>query len=672
MLDEAADHLARIDEWAYRRDQTEDADSVLSQLVLPMSLPWTHRVISHQVISRDIDELEGIVTCHEEFPSEDRLGAVSETCTWTIPQHHTVAARRSSRDPGIIKFVRIRTPRMLDLCNEPISAGLPLTTPGDKGIETGSLFLDEINHRKRRRIDIIESNTEHFTVSIRFGGSSSRSSLRPTDSSLGETLMLLAKLPSEVAGGRRLDASLAAKEAYSLGSYDHRHGLPRILESSKRVRTGRTRTIWSSKISVSQKQAHRSLLTGSLLENGQHRRPSEVKVFLRFNGWLLMLEKGQSKRVGQQEDEEWAGSGYTDPTVDKALAAAEERERSYASRENLQCSLAIDKYFESFEIQTRAVSQFIQRLSEPYSVRVVQKDLMWISVRPPRLWSHPCEDGVFGVVCSEPGELKGIQYTQDSDNGDPGKNYPWATAILIDSVAKQHQACCICWSDSDDENDKDLIICSQCQVRVHPRCYLGRKIFDSGWSCDSCVDYQERVNLLPASLTPLNVRWARKCALCDQFGSAVVLHKPLGWVHAVCLAWQQARALEDGICIICSKTSQHLVRCAATACSLKFHPMCAIVASHAAAVGRASNPPYLGGQMERAEDRDIFLCTQYCQETVSISYGMEAMKKKRSIPVAYCGLHNPGRAADRYGLLPGAIHFKDAVRIPMERNHEMD
>eukprot|EP00977_Amphora_coffeiformis_P002325 scaffold437_cov159-Amphora_coffeaeformis.AAC.4 len=668
MVDVAADQLARIDDRSYRRDQTKDAESVLSELVLPMSFPWTHRVIPHQVTSRDIDDLEGIVTCQEEVPGQDRLGALLETTTWTLPQHQTVAARRSSQDPGIINFFRFRTPQFMDLSTEQSSVGLPGAKSDEEGIYGDSGFLDEINHRKRRRIDIMESNAERFTVSIRFGGSSSRSSLRPTDASLGEPLMLLAKLPNEVAGGRKLDASLAAKEAYSLGSYDHRHGLPR-LDCTKRVRAGRTRTIWSSKLIASQRPGHRSLLTGCVLENGQHRRPSDVKVFLRFNGCLVTLEKGQMKRAGQEEDNEWAGSGYGDHIVDKALATAEEHEMPDTSRENLQCSLAIDKYLESFEKQTSTSLQFVRRLNEPYSVRVVKKDSMWVNIRPPRLWSHPCEDGVFEVICSEPGELKGIQYTQDPGRGVPSKNYPWATAILLDSVAKQHQACCICWSDSGDESDKDLMICSQCQVQVHPKCYLGRSVLDAGWCCDSCVDYQQRAHLLPASLTPLNVRWARKCGLCDQFGSAVVLHKPIGWVHVYCRVWLQAEAFEHGVCIICSKTSQHLVRCGATACSLKFHPMCAVVASHAAAAGRASDPPHIARPIEYEEDRDIFLCTQYCQETVRLSFGTKNMK--RSIPVAYCGLHNPGRAADRFGLLPGALHVKDAVRLPLQRKYEI-
>jgi hypothetical protein len=71
--------------------------------------------------------------------------------------------------------------------------------------------------------------------------------------------------------------------------------------------------------------------------------------------------------------------------------------------------------------------------------------------------------------------------------------------------------------------------------------------------------------------------------------------------------------------------------------------------------------------MEAEEDRDLFLSTQYCQETVTLSFGKKNDLLK-SIPIAYCGLHNPDRAADRVGLMPGALFFRDAVHLPLEKS----
>ena len=490
--------------------------------------------------------------------------------------------------------------------------------------------------------------------------------------------MLLAKLPHEISGGRRMEASRALEEATHLGSYDHRHGLPRLLDSTKRVRTGRTRTIWSSKESMSQRPL-KSLLTGALLDGAQQRRPTDVKVFLRLNGSLLFLGRKHSRSDCEAgEDDEWAGAGYTNQAIEAALDKAEGLESNNAPRENPQCSFDATSYFESMKKRNSVQSRFVKQTREPYFVRVVEKDGLWLSIRPPHLWSNICEDGVLQIVCSQTGEMNGIQYTSCTSVGkSAGQNYPWATAIFLDTMARRHQTCCVCWSESEKEDELDIVICTMCQVRVHPKCYHGKKVFDPKWMCDSCLDYQERANSLPASLTPLNVRWARKCSLCDQFGSAVALHhsssvsnKRQSWAHVYCRTWERAMAFEQGTCVLCSRTSQYLVRCAAVGCSLKFHPMCAVVSSLSASSGRASDRTFLGSEMEREEDRDVFLSTQYCQEVASVSFGNKKVKK-RSIPVAYCGLHNPKRAPDRYGLLPGAAFFSDAAGLPLKRSKEV-
>ena len=259
------------------------------------------------------------------------------------------------------------------------------------------------------------------------------------------------------------------------------------------------------------------------------------------------------------------------------------------------------------------------------------------------------------------------------------KSYPWATAIFLDAMSKQHQTCSICWSGPDDDKDQELLVCNLCQVRVHPTCCFGKKLFDSQWCCDSCLDYKERASDLPPSLTALNVRWARKCGLCDQFGSAVEVCQHTSskgnsriWAHVSCRIWERSKAFEEGDCVLCSRTSKYLVRCAAVGCTLRFHPMCASIASYAAAVRRVSNPtfPVCVGSMEKEEDVDIFLCTQYSQDLACVSLE-QGKAKKWSFPVAYCGIHNPHRAPDRWGLLPGAAHFKDSTRLPLAR-HQTD
>jgi hypothetical protein len=42
-----------------------------------------------------------------------------------------------------------------------------------------------------------------------------------------------------------------------------------------------------------------------------------------------------------------------------------------------------------------------------------------------------------------------------------------------------------------------------------------------------------------------------------------------------------------------------------------------------------------------------------------------------TLPVAYCGYHNPERRPDYYGLYPGACYMEGAVRIPPHRSARM-
>ena len=661
-LSEVADQLVRVDSEAYRREMERDVDTILYHFALPMSLPWTHKVGHYRVIARDIDELEGIIAGEEEFPGADRLGELEETRVCTIPEWHTLATRRDDKDPGIIRLTRCRAPQHFEL-----PAGYPANG-------------QESNLRKRRRVEILDESTEKNTVSICFGGSSSRSTLRPTSNSLIEPLVLSAKLPDDMTGISDSGTLNDDEQTRHLGSYDHRHGLP--LSTTKQTGAARTRTIWTVKENQARKPIYKSLLTGRVLGNGGFRRPSEVKVCLRYNGRTLTLsQKGSSspkrKTVTSSEDD-CAGSGYSSRTIDTALEAAEEYQDRKPPPQNLQCTLDLAVYANRIKRVGDIESQFLDRMRGEYLLEMNRKDRLWLTVHPPHIWSQPCEDGVMQVVCTKTGEIKGVQFNVDHaresgiDMSRP-RPYPWTTALFLDKMAKQHMACCICWSETDDEGDADLIICSSCHLQVHPKCYKGQKIFDPNWCCDSCVERRGNSSLLRTSLTATAVRWARKCALCPQFGSALSIVKtnsePKGtcreWVHVGCQTWRRSNAFEDGVCIICSGKSQFLVKCAANGCSLKFHPMCATIASHASAIHRSVKRTFLRGSIEAREDRDIYLSTQYCQETVAVSY---ANKKSRCIPIAYCGLHNPNRAVDRIGLLPGAIFFNDAVCLPLQRD----
>jgi hypothetical protein len=674
MVGNAADQLCRIDDRAFRRAQLLDANSILSKIVLPMSIPWTHKIEAHRIIPRDIDELDGVIAAEAEFPAESRLGEIQEVPGSSASEHQLVSTIRSNDDPGVVEFTRTLVPLSIDLSTERPRGIMREGAPADSEGELSLRFMDEVQRRKRRRLGIIAENTKRLKVSIRFGGVSSRATLRPNVGARLVPCELLATLPQELLVGRKVDWDRAAENAAQLGSYDLRHGLPRMASISKRVKSGRTRLMWSSKQSRSQR-SHKSLLTGTSLETGQQRRPLDVKVFIRLNGQVVTVDKSQKSKIPIDGDDEWAGSAYSERTVALALDKACEHEQSGRHRERLQCSLVFPAYSKKIWERTSINSEFMNVMQEPFFVKVTDNEQLWLDVRPPRVWSHPCEDGVFSTVCTETGEMNGIQYSGSDRAAGSSKAYPWATAVFLDAVAKLRQTCCICWSNSDGISE-ELVLCKHCQVRVHPKCYFGEKTFDPDWCCDSCVDYQNRASSMPGSLTATNVRWARVCRLCPQFGGAIaqrryaggaVVETPRSWEHVHCRMWKDAAAYQGGVCTLCSKHSANLVRCAAVGCSILFHPMCSVVASHAAASRRASDSDFLHYTLDFGEDRDAFLATQYSHEMVDISIGKKRSKKRWQIPVAYCGLHNPQRARDRYGLLQGAVFFDDSVRLPLDR-----
>jgi hypothetical protein len=101
-----------------------------------------------------------------------------------------------------------------------------------------------------------------------------------------------------------------------------------------------------------------------------------------------------------------------------------------------------------------------------------------------------------------------------------------------------------------------------------------------------------------------------------------------------------------------------------------FHPICALVASNAAAwklhhsrTGLSRTEYVADQRIEQVLRDDEFLCTQF--RIAKVEVGSSATGEKTTLPVAYCGYHNPDRRADMYGLYPGGEFLAEgAMRIP--------
>eukprot|EP00804_Cyclotella_cryptica_P019156 CCRYP_017798-RA/>CCRYP_017798-RA protein AED:0.33 eAED:0.33 QI:135/1/1/1/0/0/2/232/913 len=214
---------------------------------------------------------------------------------------------------------------------------------------------------------------------------------------------------------------------------------------------------------------------------------------------------------------------------------------------------------------------------------------------------------------------------------------------------------------------------------------------------------KESVHSDSTSSTSKNIPGPR-CTLCPHRGGAMSLLEPKDshqWAHEVCRIWSNADVPESeeigsrsfhrypkflsSACALCGgggvkrgkSENVHyvgLVQCAARGCYVAFHPMCALIASKTNMEEMISVPSRRTRvsteqtteekKCEEDDDRvveDRKLCNEYTLQLVKLVRTEGAWprgnntktKKTTIIPVAFCGLHNPGRDSAFYGCLPG-------------------
>ena len=160
------------------------------------------------------------------------------------------------------------------------------------------------------------------------------------------------------------------------------------------------------------------------------------------------------------------------------------------------------------------------------------------------------------------------------------------------------------------------------------------------------------------------------------------------WMHEVCRIWTSGAAsfastnLTDstGQCAICGlqdkapNEEKCTVKCAAPGCQIHVHPMCALVSSIDAKSKK--NSDYGASSTSSTEDdqndaraRDRFLCTQYTLSFAEVrgqtgTHGNDpGVLRSTTIPVLFCGIHNPKRESSFYGLYPGGEHLANGALI---------
>jgi bromodomain and PHD finger-containing protein 1 len=159
------------------------------------------------------------------------------------------------------------------------------------------------------------------------------------------------------------------------------------------------------------------------------------------------------------------------------------------------------------------------------------------------------------------------------------KKYEITRVSPLEKPEEIDEYCGVCF-DGDSYDDNQILFCDKCDIAVHQVCYGIHKIPNGDWNCTACRS-----------------RAKRTCCLCSVRGGALKPTTDGRWAHLFCAQWipelfianieamepiDVGHLLQDrqGLtCSICKETGVGAcIQCAYGACSVPFHPMCALKA----------------------------------------------------------------------------------------------
>jgi hypothetical protein len=656
--------LASVDKRSYSRALLRDADAILEKVVFPMSFPWTHPPETQSRITpRDIDEMPGV----RAAGAVDRFkGATGKRSV----SGERIVTRRST-DPGVIEYT---TSSPSTLSRKALELPLKRDDYEDEDINIpGELSLrmfHEVQARKRQRIELELVGKETKLISVRIGSTSSRSKIFEAQDPGKLPLIIPAHLPHHVQDGRKMSFSVAKDLLEELGDYNCRisSGMPAPAGKNRnRVWGGRTRLMWTEKdqLDLVQRSSFRSLLTGQKLDYGSHKRPTKVQLAIRLNGHLLagdadIVNKCMAESATNSQREDQIPS-YGRKIVNEAIEAAYIVVPKVPSKGSTpQCTLNREALLLNV-LKNRTPEEIGLNLNLVGKIRKPLRVHSFLFVTPPKIECLPAEDGLIRVLCSVPGSF-------DDNNSN-------VAAAVVDDSSKTLRCCSVCWSDSapGEVLQNPLLECHECGILVHKACYGGRASKQKEWKCDACIHFQSSRTGACDTYQYRRNRRGIKCEMCPRTGGSICRRVSGKWVHDVCRIWCDSKIAPaiNHVCALCSESSSSIVICAAKGCHVAFHPVCGIIASLAAVADRNANTIEKSHSLEesdKAAEKDAFLCTQYRLAMIDTSWtevtGPTSLACSRTLPVGFCGYHNPDRQADFAGLYPGNCYLGGAMRIP--------
>jgi hypothetical protein len=659
-----------------------------------MSFPWNHHSILPIIknFPKDIDELPAIAHADDdEFTpfengefgyggfevGKDRHVVVPPEGDKDIDEFH--AATRRSDDVGVIELTvidlksaidessRLRKNKriMLDTVDGSVTNGSTSSTAllrepdlsiqsnsdpsgdqskaatisnvvnndqSDKVDAEQSIFqcFQQTQSVKKQKLSLAKENTQRLMVSVRFGSVSSRSSVLHefhTDEDYAKAPLLCeAVLPS-----RRPRGSNAPKETNSESD-------------TSEVETNRLKLdnlLWTHANSG----GCSSTLTGSSVLVTSRKKPREVRVGVRLNGSLLSYRTGDTWSPQFVRDNIFAADDrFVSAAIDRACGGSSRPRKLNASMCILDCDELMNKV----------------KAPQPHSIVNTRK--------LPRLDCVPLAliSGAIRVVCTSPGKMKG-------------------TCVRELFRRAKGSVCSVCWTE-----DAPVKQCSKCGVLAHTTCCahggmmvpmdktdaLSSNGSDAySWNCAVCCESpkepaspRRRATNLPARyqsnmLLEMNLHQTSsreeslKCSLCPHSGGAMSPTGDMRWTHEVCRIWTRNQAEPEstmpktmGICALCGlEDSGALIKCAGSDCTVRFHPMCALITVVDDDEKNGTVP-----EESNSNRRDERLCRRFTLDVLQFGESVLA--------AGFCGFHNPMRDETLCGCYP--VGMGTAMRVP--------
>lgn len=695
VLNQGALVLASLDRRACARSQLQDANALYDQVVLPSCLPWSQcQNMLYKTLPRDIDELSSVLFQDTgELATAYRLSdpGLVELCTDDMVEDDT-----SKR----------RTPKRQRFVND-VRAEDSSSSPGEWSMQ----MYHEVQWNQRQSENL--RNTKKRIISFRVGSTSSRASIFDSQTPLFLVAIYPRQLHEGTKRhgleayeyGMDLGSyncrPLPPKESVLLSDAP---------SSKHRFVAGRARIIWSEKErpeSKSQRCAYRSILNGQRLDANSLKRPLHVKVGVRINKALLCFSGNRSipldvSAVTNHNKKSLVSSSYvySNKVIEDSLNFACERMETCTSQlptveestghDLSQCTLNVEKYVAdiarvyhlSFGESPNLLAYRPTASNEPFSIeRFVSLAVSMnahvgrvslhpenhgtgipfgdysrfqtqLRIVPPRLEFLPTEDGQMHVTCTKSGTLVHSTHVEslaiggmlECTDAQPSQK---SSSVLLRTLATETSRCAICWNNL---SKGFLFTCQGCNVSAHSTCVNianERSMDRDDWLCSSCAHVGEE----------------RICGLCNFSEGILRPWKENQWIHNICRTWcgidGTKPVFADGntdndillgaSCHLCSKEGTPVVMCFGVGCSMRFHPMCALVASMA--------------QEIRCFELNV-LPSKYTLTMMrtSFSSGRQPTLTK-VLPVAFCPYHTPRQGCD-------PVFESSTVRIPPRRREK--